>query len=134
MRTYKELVEEAIEILKNEEVFVKCCEELDSWNGFLDDNRLYPMDELDDLFCGCHVSEFAAKIGRNFNFYDDYIQFTIYGIESTNSTPYEVYRDIYDEGDILDEILDKYSNLDINWIDSDLDEILNNIEEIKSEE
>lgn len=33
---------------ENEEIFNACIEELDSYNGYLGDDRYYPMDELDE--------------------------------------------------------------------------------------
>jgi hypothetical protein len=35
----------------NEVIFNDCIEELDSWNGYLGDDRYYEMDELSELFC-----------------------------------------------------------------------------------
>lgn len=37
---------------ENEEIFTACIEELDSWNGYLNDYRYYNMDELDELMQG----------------------------------------------------------------------------------
>lgn len=37
---------------ENEDVFNACIEELDSYNGYLGDNRYYPIDELDELMNG----------------------------------------------------------------------------------
>lgn len=36
---------------ENESIFNDCMEELDSYNGYLGDDRYYPMEELNDLFC-----------------------------------------------------------------------------------
>ena len=35
---------------ENTDIFNDCIEELDSYNGYLGDNRYYPMDELDDFY------------------------------------------------------------------------------------
>ena len=128
---YEELTARALEILEDDEIFTQAIEELDSWNGFLDDERMYNMDDLDDLFCGCKVSEFAEKIGRNFDFRDNYIIFTIYGIESTDETPSEHYRDLYDNGEILDNLREYNGRINIEWIDSELAEILDKLDEIQ---
>lgn len=37
---------------ENEGIFNECIEELDSWNGYLNDDRYYNMDELGDLMQG----------------------------------------------------------------------------------
>lgn len=36
----------------NKETFYECLEELDGLNGFLGDDRIYYMDELNELYCG----------------------------------------------------------------------------------
>ena len=66
IRTYKELMQEAIDTINsNDDLFVAICEELDSWNGFLDDERLYDMYELNDLFYGISLTDFLDKF-QNF--------------------------------------------------------------------
>lgn len=42
---------------ENEEIFNACIEELDSYNGYLGDDRYYPMDELDELMSGKSVTD-----------------------------------------------------------------------------
>lgn len=42
---------------ENEEVFDDCIEELDSYNGYLGDDRYYEMELLDEFFNGCDVIE-----------------------------------------------------------------------------
>ena len=37
---------------ENEDIFIECIEELDSYNGYLGDDRYYPMDELNEHFSG----------------------------------------------------------------------------------
>ena len=50
-RTLEEMKREAIETLRNnDEIFIDMVNELDSWNGYADGFRCYPMYELDDLF------------------------------------------------------------------------------------
>lgn len=49
----KEDIIKAIEeyFKENEDVFNDCIEELDSYNGYLGDDRYYSMEELDELYC-----------------------------------------------------------------------------------
>ena len=48
-RTAEEITREIIEYFKNnEDIFNDCMEELDSYNGYLGDNRYYLMDELEE--------------------------------------------------------------------------------------
>ena len=50
-RTAEETTADIIEYLKNnEEIYNNCMEELDGYNGYLGDNRYYPMDELNEFY------------------------------------------------------------------------------------
>ena len=82
-KNYDELVENAIEMLENDgELFVDMIDELDSWDGFADGYRVYSMDEIDELFYDCKVSEFLSKLADGFDLNEDYFADTIYGLES----------------------------------------------------
>lgn len=52
---------------ENEEIFNACIEELDSYNGYLNDNRYYDMDLLDDFYNGSEPLEILrrAYFGRD---------------------------------------------------------------------
>ena len=52
----------------NEELFNQCIEELDDYNGYLGDERYYPMNELDELYIGTEPSEI---LNRAFFGYDE---------------------------------------------------------------
>ena len=45
----------------NEEVFNNCIEELDSYNGYLNDDRYYSMDELNELYNGQDATEILCR-------------------------------------------------------------------------
>lgn len=45
----------------NEEVFNDCIEELDSYNGFLGEDRYYDMDELDEIYSGEDATEIIRR-------------------------------------------------------------------------
>ena len=61
-RTAEEITAEIIEYFKsNEEIFNDCMEELDSYNGYLGDDRYYSMDELDDLHNGIEPIELLRR-------------------------------------------------------------------------
>ena len=129
MTNYSELIAQAIEELKNnDELFVDMVNELDSWNGFADGFRCYPMCELDDLFSGCSLADFLDKLGENFNVRDEYMVDTIYGLESTDY-PEDIYRDNVDEGELLDNIIEHVD--DIYFNDNDFEELVRNIIEAK---
>ena len=61
-RTAEEITADIIEYFeKNEDTFAACIEELDSYNGYLGDNRYYSMDELDELYKGVEPSEILRR-------------------------------------------------------------------------
>jgi len=124
-KNYETLINQAIEELKtNGELFVDMVNELDSWNGYADGFRCFPMYEIDDLFCGCKISEFLDKLTVDFDHNADYIVDTIYGLDSTNDIE-DVYRDNVDEGDLLDNIIDYANHIYFN--DSDFEDLINEI-------
>lgn len=61
-RTAEEIAAAIIEFFKeHEDVFNCCMEELDGYNGYLNDDRYYPMDELDELYVGTEPSEILRR-------------------------------------------------------------------------
>ena len=46
----------------NEELFNQCIEELDNYNGYLGDDRYYPMYELEDFYVGVELSEILDRV------------------------------------------------------------------------
>jgi hypothetical protein len=65
MKTIKEQLKELLE--QDEQLFNTAIEELDSYNGYLGDNRYYSMDELNDLYSGTEPIEILqrAYFGRD---------------------------------------------------------------------
>ena len=51
----------------NEDIFNDCIEELDNYNGYLNDDRYYPMEELNELYNGQEPIEilYRAFYGRD---------------------------------------------------------------------
>ena len=61
-RTPAEITADITEYFKNnEDIFNDCMEELDSYNGYLGDDRYYSMDELDELYNGTEPSELLYR-------------------------------------------------------------------------
>ena len=97
---------------ENEDIFNQCIEELDSWNGYLGDDRYYEMYELDEIYHDSDPSEILArafygydendyiidkwgeKHNGNFNPNRDYFRFNGYG--NLVSTDYKDYSDHLD--------------------------------------
>ena len=46
---------------ENEDIFNSCIEELDSYNGYLGDDRYYSMDELDEFYNGTEPLEILRR-------------------------------------------------------------------------
>ena len=134
-RTLEELRQAAIEMLENDDdLFVECVNELDSWNGFADGYRCYDMSEFNDLFYGTLPLDVIDKVTSEFSTNDNYFVDTIYGIESTDF-PEDVYRSNTDEEEVLDNVIDYYNHLSISDSDfNDLVEEIINYEEDEDED
>ena len=65
MKTTEKII---IYFKEHEELFNDCIEELDSYNGYLGDDRYYCMDELDELYNSTEPSEILR---RAYYGYDD---------------------------------------------------------------
>lgn len=87
------------------------CEQIDSYNGFLGDDRYYPMDELDEFVNieGKSVLEVLDMFAGDFDSNDDYFQFGIYGISSTNSRD---YVSLLGASEITEQIEDNINQVD----------------------
>ena len=89
--------------------FSNVCEELDSWDGFLGDDRIYSMDELDDILGDKKPSEVLQMVDTpNFDYSDDYFYYDIYGIRSTNEKDYFNYVDY---SDVFEKLIDDYNQI-----------------------
>lgn len=131
MTNYEELRNELINELKNDDdLFCDLIEELDSWNGFADGFRVYPMYEINDLFCGCTVSEFLDKLAPGFNHNDEYMVDTIYGLDSTNDRV-DIYRSNVWEAELLDNLMDRADDLDF-WNHEDFKEKVEKLIELNT--
>ena len=67
-RTKKAIIADIIKYFKeNEDVFNDCMEELDSYNGYLGDDRYYNMDELNDIYSGQEPQEILFRAFYGFD-------------------------------------------------------------------
>lgn len=82
---------------ENEDIFNDCIEELDSYNGYLNDNRYYEMEMLNDFYNGTeplellrrvyygydedtyHTDEYGRREYGEFNPNRDYFRYNGYG-------------------------------------------------------
>ena len=89
--------------------FSKICEELDSWDGFLGDDRCYSMDEIDDILGNKKPSEFLQMIDTdNFNYNDGYFYYNDDRICSTNEKDYYNYVDY---SDVFEKLINDYNQV-----------------------
>ena len=57
-----EIIKEIIEYFKsNEEIFNECIEELDSYNGYLGDNKYYLMEDLNEIYSNSEPLEILYR-------------------------------------------------------------------------
>ena len=101
-------------IKADSDLAVEICEELDSWDGFLGDDRCYSMDEIDDLLYGKKPSEILNMVSSDFNYNDDYFYFNGYGNLESCDDKADVYLDVFTHEEILDTYLDKYYRCDLS--------------------
>lgn len=67
-RTKEAIITDIIQYFKeNEDVFNDCMEELDSYNGYLGDDRYYSMEELNDLYSGQEPQEILFRAFYGFD-------------------------------------------------------------------
>ena len=112
----------------DEDTVADVCEQIDSYNGFLGDDRYYPMDEIDELISieGKSVLEVFDMFASDFDLNDDYFQFGIYGISSTDSRD---YVSLLGASEITEQIKDN-----INQVDNDDLEVIFDNEDCASTE
>lgn len=125
-RTYEELVNDAIEMLKDDaDLFCEMVDELDSWNGFADGFRVFDMYMLDELYHGQPVSKLLEDIdGNHFDLSDEYFVDTIYGLRSIEDK-YVEYSDNVSADELFDNLLDNYNHLTL--CDSEFTELMDEI-------
>ena len=94
----------------DDEVFWDMLEALDSYNGCLDCDRWYSMDELDDFLYGKTPTEILSEC-REIDVYDDYFKCGIYGWESGDREYDSCYRDY----DIYSQMMERLEYSDLDW-------------------
>lgn len=114
-RTHDEIINAIITYFEeNEEIFNACIEELDSYNGYLNDDRYYYMEDLNDFYSGTEPLEllnrvfygydednyitnsYGDKEHREFNPNREYFKYNGYGnLVSSDYKDYSAYLDSY---------------------------------------
>lgn len=133
----------------NEDLFNSCMEELDSYNGYLGDNRYYSMDELDEFYNGTEPLEILrrAYYGRDddtyttdsngnktygeFNPNRDYFYYNGYGnLVSSDYKDYTAHLDEY----AIEAMSENRSYIDTIADDDELTALFDELEQDKNEE
>lgn len=123
----------------NEEALNNCIEELDSYNGYLNDDRYYYMEELpqfyendvenllDRVYFGYDEDYSTEEQKAPFNPLRDYFKYNGYGnLVSSNYKDYSSYIDDYLIEELENHKSDIYEiddNIDLNILFNDLDKI-----------
>ena len=107
MKTINEKLHEFFK--ENLDEFISAIDELDSYNGYLDDNRLYDMEMLDEIYQGKSVTEILRRAfyghderdGKKseFNPNREYFYFNGYGnlVSIDENDKEEYYKNFLDE-------------------------------------
>lgn len=132
LETY--LYDEVVEYLENNlDEFNHLIEQLDEWNGYLQDDRWLDMSWLDDEallggYTPFELIDIGMKSQGDFDLNDDFFRFTIYGtLESTGEKDYNDYLGNY----FVDDVLANYQHLDIS---TSLDALLTDLEKLQEVE
>ena len=134
---------------ENEDTFNECMEELDSYNGYLGDDRYYDMDQINDLYSGSepieilqrayfgrdddtwHTDTSGNKIYGEFNPNRDYFYFNGYG--NLVSSDYKDYTHKLDEF-FVEALLENRSYIDTIESDEELTALFDELETESEEE
>lgn len=146
-RTKEAVIADIIQYFKeNEDIFSDCMEELDSYNGYLGDDRYYSMEELNDLYRGeepqeillrafygfdadsWHTDSSGNKIYEAFNPNRDYFYFNGYG--NLVSSDYKDYSNKLDSY-AIEEMSENRSDIDSIENDDTLAGLFDELEEIE---
>ena len=135
METIKKQLKELFE--QDEQLFNAAIEELDSYNGYLNDDRYYSMDELNDLYSGTEPLELLQraffgwdedtwstdssgnKTYGEFNPNREYFTYNGYGnLVSSNYKDYSYFLDDY----FIDSLIE---NAEYLYLDDEITNIIN---------
>ena len=127
MVTIKTIIEYLEE---NEEEFNELIEDLDSWNGYLGDDRYYPMDELNEFYNGTEpieilyrafyghdednytTDEHGEKHYSEFNPNREYFHYNGYG--NLCSSDYKDYSGLLDSW-FIEKVIENQNHLTISY-------------------
>ena len=132
---------------QNEELFNSCIEELDSYNGYLTDDRYYYMEDLNEFYHGADPLELLYRVfyGHDetyttdstgnktygeFNPNREYFKYNGYG--NLISTDYKNYSDFLNE-DLIEELSENKANIYTIEENEELTALFNELEQSEQE-
>ena len=132
---------------QNEEIFNSCIEELDSYNGYLTDDRYYYMEDLNEFYHGADPLELLYRVfyGHDetyttdstgnktygeFNPNREYFKYNGYG--NLISTDYKNYSDFLNE-DLIEELSENKANIYTIEENEELTALFNELEQSEQE-
>jgi hypothetical protein len=129
---------------ENEDVFNDCMEQLDSYNGYLGDDRYYEMYELDEFYNDCKPSELLMRVfygydedtssennHTEFNPNREYFRFNGYGnLVSADYKDYSAHLDAW----AIENMSKNRTEVDAIDDNSELSELFDELEESENEE
>lgn len=123
----EEINSEAEEILEDDDIFCNACEELDRYNGFLGDERLYYMEDVNELYYGLKPLDLLEKVTDDFSTNDNYFFEDYEGLHSTDYRE-DFYRNNHDNSEVWEEIK---NNTNCSF-DSEIEEKIEEIEAVEN--
>lgn len=124
--TKEERIQQIIDTLDESTIVMMWNERCDAYR--YDDDRIYSMSEIDDIFGKMWASDFLDKFGRDFDGSDDYFKDGVWGLESFN----DIY-DVVDDDELIEYIINEDEDFESDGVDG-IREILDEEDEEEEEE
>lgn len=136
----KKIIDEFIELLESdEELLIEAVEELDDWNGFLNGDRYFDMELLEDMLYGRDIEYVLnmAYFGKDEDSWNDYSSFNpnrnyfrVNGYGNLVSADYKDYSYYLNE-DFVDDLYENRYKLGVINNNSELKELFDKLEELE---
>ena len=123
--TKYEVIKNWIENVASDDDLIQIVNEVNSYNGNLEEYCCYEVEMLNEFFCGTKPTDLLQKLASDFDINTDYIKFSMYGVESTTLEDMvdEIKNYAEDIAEAIEDVLD-----DI-YLPSELKEALEEAEE-----
>lgn len=123
--TKYEIIKNWIENEASDDDLIQIVNEVNSYNGHLEEYCCYEVEMLNEFFCDTKPTDLLQKLASDFDINTDYIKFSIYGVEST--TLEDMVDEIKNYADDIAEAIEDV--LDDIYLPSELEEALEEAEE-----